>query len=101
MTSIEELRAEARRLMQAVNSVDAVRTKQELAERAVELSQRAEALERAIADPWILRANIDRYRSLLASQTLSDDQRRIVEEMLADAERFQGNFKKAADRLEK
>jgi hypothetical protein len=54
------------------------------------LSQRAEALEKAIADPWILRANIDRYQSLLASRTLSDDQTCIVEEMLADAERLLG-----------
>ena len=90
MTSVEELRAEARRLMQAVGTVDDLRTKQELAERALELSQRAEVLEKAIADPWILRANIDRYRSLLASRTLSDDQRRIVEELLADAERLLG-----------
>jgi len=90
MTSVEELRAEARRLMQTVGTVDDLRTKQELAERALELSQRAEALEKAIADPWILRANIDRYRSLLAPRALSDDQRRVVEELLADAERLLG-----------
>ena len=96
MTSIEELRAEARRLMQAVATVSDLRTKQELAERALELSQRAEALEKAIVDPWMLRANIDRYRSLLASRTLNDDQARIVEELLADAEQWLGNSKKQA-----
>jgi len=90
MTSVEELRAEARRLMEAVAAISDPHTKQELAERAVELSQRAEALEKAIADPWTLRANIDRYRSLLTSRTLSDGQRRIIEELLADAERLLG-----------
>ena len=93
MTSIEELRAEARRLMQTADAISEPQTKQELAARALELSQRAEALEKATADPWILRANIDRYRSLLGSRTLSDDQTRIVEEMLADAERLLGNYK--------
>jgi len=96
MTSIEELRAEARRLTQAVNAVSDPRTKEELAARALELSQRAEALERAMADPWLLRANINRYRSLLGSGTLSDDQTRVVQEMLADAERLLGNSKKQA-----
>lgn len=91
MESVQELRAEARRLMQAVDRVSDTRTKIELAARAVELAQRAEALEKAIADPWILRANIDRYRSLLASRTLSDDEKRIVEEVLADAERLLGD----------
>jgi len=88
MTSVEELRAEARRLMETVDTVDDLAAKQALAERALELSQRAEALENAMVNPWILRANIDRYRSLLASKTLSDDQTRIVGELLADAERL-------------
>jgi hypothetical protein len=96
MTSIEELRAEARRLTQAVNTVSDPRTKEELAARALELSQRAEALEKAMADPWLLRANINRYRSLFGSGTLSDDQTRVVQEMLADAERLLGNSKKQA-----
>ena len=97
MTSIEELRAEAHRLMEAVNNVSDPATKRELAERALELSQRAEALERAGADPWVLRANIDHYQSLLASRTLDAAQRRIIEEMLADAERLLDDFKRATD----
>ena len=97
MSSVEELRAEAHRLREAVNNVSDPQTKQELAARALELSQRAEALERAGVDPWMLRANIDRYRSLLASRTLDAAQQRIIEEMLTDAERLLGDFKKAAD----
>ena len=97
MSSVEELRAEAHRLREAVNNVSDPQTKQELVARALELSQRAEALERAGVDPWMLRANIDRYRSLLASRTLDAAQQRIIEEMLADAERLLGDFKKTAD----
>jgi len=97
MLSVEELRAEAHCLREAVNNVSDPQTKQELATRALELSQRAEALERAGVDPWMLRANIDRYRSLLASRTLDAAQQRIIEEMLADAERLLGDFKKTAD----
>ena len=93
MSSVEELRAEAHRLREAVNNVSDPQTKQELAARALELSQRAEALERAGVDSWMLRANIDRYRSLLASRTLDAAQERITEEMLADAERLLGDLK--------
>jgi anti-sigma28 factor (negative regulator of flagellin synthesis) len=89
MTSVEELRAEARRLREASEKISDPQTKRELASRAFELAQRAEALANGVSDPEILRANIERYRSLLASGTLSIHQQRIVREMLDDAETLQ------------
>ena len=44
MTSPEELRAEARRLMETVNTIADPQLKRELAARALELSERAEAI---------------------------------------------------------
>jgi hypothetical protein len=96
MASIEELRAEAHRLMEATDNISDPQMKRELASRALELSQRAEALEREMGDPEILRLNIDRYRSLLNSGNLSSDQRRIVEDMLDDAETLMDNLRKKA-----
>jgi len=96
MPLVEELRAEARRLSEATKNISDQRTREELAARAFELAQRAEALEKGIADPWILQANIERYRSLLASGTLNDDEARVVAELLADAERLLGNSENQA-----
>ena len=59
----------------------------ELAARAVKLAQRAEALDRQEAHE-ILRANIARYRRMLSAGFADEGQKRIVEEMLADAERM-------------
>lgn len=85
--SVEELRAESRRLREAVENVSDLDLKRELAARALELSERAEAIERSIEDPSIIRANVARYRALLAGNPgLDADQKRIVEEMLADAQ---------------
>lgn len=86
MDSVEELRAEARRLRDAANTISDSETRKELALRAFELSRRAEALESGMIDPEILGANVERYRSLLALGSLSDEQKRIVEHMLAEAE---------------
>jgi hypothetical protein len=86
MDSVEELRAEVRRLRDAANTISDPEAKRELASRALELSRRAEALESGMIDPEILGANIERYRSLLASGSLSDKQKRIVEDLLAEAE---------------
>jgi hypothetical protein len=94
VSTIEELRAEARRLLQAAGSVAGPEAKKELAERALELSERAEALANAMSDPWLLRANIERYRSLLASGELNADQISIVKEMLADAEALESSTQK-------
>jgi hypothetical protein len=95
MVSVEELRAEARRLMEAIKNVADPQIKQQLASRAVELTQRAELLERS-EDPEILRANIRRYQAMLRGGISDPDQRRIVEEMLADAEAILATLRKKA-----
>jgi len=87
MNSAAELRAEARRLREAVNTLTDPAAKQELAARALELAQRAEALDLQ-ETPEILRMNIARYRSMLKAGLADEEQKRIVEEMLADAERM-------------
>jgi hypothetical protein len=94
MTSVEELRAEARHLREAAENISDPQTKRELASRALELAERAEALANGMGDPEILRANIERYRSLLASGTISSDQRRIIREMLDDAETLEAHLEK-------
>jgi CRP-like cAMP-binding protein len=84
--SVEELRAEARRLIEAVKNTSDPEIKKEIAARALALSERAEAIERSIEDPTIIRANIERYRAMLASGIKDEGKQRIVEEMLSDAE---------------
>ena len=95
MRSAEELRAESRRLREAVDSVSDLRLKRELAERAMELAERAEILARS-EDPEIIRANIKRYQSMLAAGINDVAQKRIVEEMLADAQNLLANLSKGA-----
>ncbi len=94
-TSVDELRAEARRLRETVDTVSDPALKREFASRALELSERAEAIERSIEDPSILRANIARYRAMLAGNPgLDDAQKPIVQQMLADAETLLDNLLK-------
>ena len=50
------------------------------------MSERAEAIANACEDPEIIRANIARYRAMLAAGIEDAGQKQIVEEMLADAE---------------
>jgi hypothetical protein len=95
MQTAEELRAEARRLLEAANNISDPQLKKGLAARALALSERAEAIERSLEDPEIVRANIARYRSMLAGG-LDDDQRRIVEQMIADAEALLANLGRSA-----
>ncbi len=93
--SVEELRTEARRLRAAVENVCDPEIKRELAARALELSERAEAIARSIEEPSIIRANIARYRAMLAGNPgINDDQKRIVEEMLADAQALLDSLQK-------
>jgi hypothetical protein len=94
MGSVEELRAEARRLREAAENISDPQIKRPLASRAFELAQRAKELANGMEDPEILRANIERYRSLLASGTISSDQRQIIREMLDDAEKIQADVPK-------
>jgi hypothetical protein len=94
MQSAEELRAEARRLMETVKDISDPRLKQELASRALALSQRAEAMTNWLDHPEILHTNIIRYRSMLAAGISDPDQRKILEEMIADAEEMLENSSK-------
>ncbi len=96
MKSAEDLRVEARRLRESVKNYSDPQLQQELASRALELSERAEAIENSMEDPEILRANISRYRSLLKAGVNEVAQRKIVEEMLADAEAILAGFSKNA-----
>ena len=91
MKSVEELRLEARRLQETVDKVSDPALKRELAARALDLAERAEAIERAQEEPEIIRANIVRYRSMLAAGIADENQKRIVEEMLRDAEEILAN----------
>lgn len=88
MLSTEELRAEARRLRDAVQNVSDPEMKRELATRALELAERAEAIAKSQKDPEIIRANVERYRQMLAAGIDDVLQKRIVEEMLSDAEQM-------------
>ena len=86
MKSVEELRLEARQLRETVGKISDAALKKELAARALELAERAEAIERGQEDREIVRANIARYRAMLAAGIADENQKRIVEEMLRDAE---------------
>lgn len=86
MRSVVELRAEARRLRETIENVADPALKQELAARALDLSIRAEEIARSHEAPEILRMNISRYRSMLAAGSDDDQRKRIVQEMLRDAE---------------
>ncbi len=84
--SVEELRAEARRLIDQANAMPDSAARRQIAARAFALSQRAEAVALAQENPEIIRWNIERYRSMLGDGIDDEPQRRLVEEMLADAE---------------
>jgi hypothetical protein len=86
MRSAEELRAEARRLRETASSLTDPALKQELAARALELAQEAEAIAQSAEHPEIIRANIERYRRMLAAGVSNEAHKRIIETMLADAE---------------
>ena len=86
MRSVVELRAEARRLRETMENVADPALKQELAARALDLSIRAEEIARSHEAPEILRMNISRYRSMLTAGIEDDQKKRIVQEMLRDAE---------------
>ena len=86
MRSAEELRAEVRRLREAINNISDPAVKRELADRAFQLSQEAEAIARMGDDPRIIQANIDRYRRMLAGGIDDEERKKIVEELLRYAE---------------
>lgn len=85
MLSAEKLRADACRLIEMARNHTDPQLKRAAANQALELSQLAEAIERTVEDPELIQANITRYRNLLTAGT-SDETRRIVTQLLADAE---------------
>ncbi len=84
--SPEDLRAEVRRLIDAVKHSPDDGAKRRLATEAVALSQRAEALAVWREEPTIIRLNVERYRTILKDGIDDAPQRQLIEEMLADAE---------------
>jgi hypothetical protein len=92
MKSAEELRAQSRRLRETVENISDPQLKKELAARALELSERAEAIADSIEDPEIIRRNIARYQAMLSGGISDAFQRKIVEEMLDDAETMLHRF---------
>jgi hypothetical protein len=86
MPSVEELRAEVRRLLATVGDLSDPRLKRESAGKAVVLAQLAETIERIKVNPEILRTTIARCRALLTDATSDETLTKIVEEVLADAE---------------
>jgi hypothetical protein len=82
------LRSEARRLRERAQTAADPDVKQKLAARALDLAQRAEAIARWQGNPKILRHSIERYRARLAAGIADAGQRRIIEQILRDAEQL-------------
>lgn len=85
MRSAEELRVEIRRLREAMRKIADRTTKEALADRVLELSEQAEGVAKARTNPEI-RANIERYRRMLAAGVDDETQKQILEDMLQQAE---------------
>src|SRR4051794_37747389 len=85
MRSAEELRTEARRLRLASTMIADPAVKVELASRALELAERAEAIAASSEHPEFIRSNINRYRGMLAATT-NETFREVLEHFLQDAE---------------
>ena len=92
--SAEELSAKVRRLIEAANntSFDPF-LKEKLAERAFQLSIRAEAIANSTEDPETIEMNIRRYQHMLAGGLSDETHRKFIEEMLADAETLLSNLR--------
>jgi hypothetical protein len=80
------LRAESQRLREIIATLGDPEIKKELATHSLYLAQRAEAIARVAEDPVVIRMNVERYRSMLASD-LPEGERRTVEDLLDQAER--------------
>jgi hypothetical protein len=94
MRSAEELRTEVRRLHETINNLTDPALKRELAARALELAEQAEAIAKMGEDPEIVCANIERYRRMLSAGIDDDTQRAIIEELLHNVERVLERTKK-------
>jgi hypothetical protein len=82
------LRSEARRLRERAKTATDPDVKQKLAARAFDLAQRAEAIAMWQENPKILYHSIERYRAMLAAGIADAGQRRIIEQILRDADQL-------------
>lgn len=88
MSSVGQLRSASSRFREMVKTIaDPVR-KQELAARALELAQRAEAIAIWQEDRQRLHISIERYRAMLRAGIADADQKQIIERTLRDAEQL-------------
>ena len=85
---VEKLRDEARHLIKMANNSSETHLKKELAERALRLSERAEAIANSMEDPEIIEMNIRRYQNMLKGGLTDEPHRKAIDEMLADAQRL-------------
>ena len=85
MRSPEELRAEVNRLVDQIQRTEEVTLRQNLAARALELAQEAEAIASFPNDVEGLCVRIARYRHMLVGAG-SEPKQRVVAQLLRDAE---------------
>jgi hypothetical protein len=89
---VEKLRAEARRLVETATNSSKTQLKNELADCALRLSMRAEAIADSAEDSEIIETNIRRYQRILAGGLTDEPHRKAVDEMLADAQTLLANL---------
>src|SRR4051794_13592097 len=86
MRSVEDLRAESRRLREIIKNTDDPALKQQLASQALDLAVRAEAIADASKDLATVQAKIERYRRmLLTNDGKTEDHKQLIEKVLSDA----------------
>ena|SRR6266550_8568436 len=85
MRSPEELRAEVNRLVDQIQRTEEVTLRQNLAARALELAQQAEAIASLPEDAEGLHLRIAQYRHMLGREA-SEPKQRVVAQLLRDAE---------------
>src|SRR3954451_1787329 len=96
MNSAEGLRAEARRLREAIKNTSDPALKQQFAAQAFELAMRAEIIAKSSEDPDFLRTNIARYRRMLSVDDATIAEQRLIEAALSDADELLQGTKKDA-----
>jgi hypothetical protein len=81
----EYLRNESGRLRRIIKTLSDPSIKKELATHSLYLAQRAEAIDRIMEDPAVVRMNVDRHRAALKSELRADNRAAVVTP-LAEAE---------------
>ena len=84
MALAEGLRSEARRLIEAANTASDAEAKRNMARRCVELSQRAELIERAETNPKLVERYIRFCQYRLAGGLSDAAYREILDHLLSD-----------------